>query len=291
MISGGNILQRKSVIVTDSSCNLSRENVDKYNIKVIPLRIITSEAEYLDGIDISSEEVYALMDKEVPKTSLPQPEYISNLYENIINEGYTDILHISISSGLSGTYNITNIVADSFRDKANIVIVDSKTLSGGLGLMCLRAAELLDSGKSIDEVANILIRQRKNMHGTFVIPTLEYLRKGGRVGLVEGVVGNLLNIKPVVYVNQNGVYETLAKARGFAKAKSLMLSTAIEKYKNVLVDAYIVHGMEKDIAIEFSEEVKSSLNVRNMFISILSPVLGVHTGKGLIGLILFPVEA
>lgn len=284
-------MQRKSIIITDSSCDLSKDNIKKLNIRVIPLRIITSTAEYLDGINISSEEVYSIMENEIPKTSLPEPEYIANVYDSVIKEGYTDILHLSISAGLSGTFNIMNIVADGFKDKANIIILDTKILSGGLGLLCIRASELLQKGMTIEEVADTLKAQRENMQGTFVVHTLEYLRKGGRVGLVEGVVGTLLNIKPIVYVNSNGIYETLAKARGFAKAKSIMLSSAIERYKNVLVDAYIVHGMSEDEANAYAEDVKSNLNIRNIFINILSPVLGVHTGKGLIGLILLPVEA
>lgn len=281
---------KKRIIVTDSSCDLSDETLKKLNIRMIPLRLITSKAEYKDRVNITSEEVYNILEKEIPKTSLPQPDDISNLYEELIAEGYTDILHISLSAGLSGTCNLVNIIAENYKDKANIVVVNSKTLSAGLGLLVLRASEMLEEGIEINEIAEKLIVLREAMQGTFVVHTLEYLRKGGRIGLVEGVVGALLNIKPIIYVNSNGIYETLAKARGFAKAKSIMLSSAYDRYKNQLVDAYIVHGMVEDEAKEFSESVKEALNIRNLIIHTLSPVLGIHTGKGLIGLIVLPVE-
>ncbi len=284
-------MKNKSIIITDSSCDISDNILKERNIRFVPLRIIASSAEYKDRIDISSEEIYSLLENEIPKTSLPNPDDISSLYEELINDGYTDILHISISAGLSGTCNLVNIIADNYRDKANIIVLNSKTLSGGLGLLVIRASDMLAEGLTIEEIAIKIEKQRKVMQSTFVVHTLEYLRKGGRIGLVEGVVGALLNIKPIVFVNQNGVYETLAKARGFAKAKSLMLSNAVDRYKDQLVDAYIVHGMVEEEAKQFSEEVKQSLNINNLFVNILSPVLGVHTGKGLIGLIVLPVEA
>ena len=284
-------MKNKSIIITDSSCDISDKILKERNIRFVPLRIIASSAEYKDRIDISSEEIYSLLENEIPKTSLPNPDDISSLYEELINDGYKDILHISISAGLSGTCNLVNIIADNYRDKANIIVLNSKTLSGGLGLLVIRASDMLAEGLTIEEIAIKIEEQRKIMQSTFVVHTLEYLRKGGRIGLVEGVVGALLNIKPIVFVNQNGVYETLAKARGFAKAKSLMLSNAVDRYKDQLVDAYIVHGMVEKEAKQFSEEVKQSLNINNLFVNILSPVLGVHTGKGLIGLIVLPVEA
>lgn len=282
------MLPNNTIIVTDSSCDLTAKMIEELNIRVVPLRIISSTREYRDRIEITDEQVYALMEKEIPSTSLPLPEDVESCYENILQEGYKNVLHISMSSGLSGTFNMVNIVAESFVDRLNIHVVDSKTLAGGLGLLVLLAHEKLMQGKSIEETIQIIHQVRSKQQGIFVVQTLEYLRKGGRIGMVEGVVGSLLNIKPIVYVNDDGVYETFAKGRGIQKAKRLMLEKTYERYKDQEVDVYIVHGMVEEEAKEFANHVQEKFNVHKLYFASLSPVLGIHTGKGMIGFILQP---
>lgn len=282
------MIKKDSIIVTDSSCDISNALLEKYNIRFVPLRLITSTKEYRDRIDISDEEVYQILEKEIPTTSLPLPEDVENLYDELIAEGYKNILHICISSGLSGTYNMVRVLAEEYADKANIYVVDSKTLSGGLGLLVLRAAEMLEEGLSFEEITKQFNALREKEMGMFMVQTLEYLRKGGRIGLVEGVVGSLLNIKPIIYVNSNGVYESLAKARGSLKAKALMLNKVAELYKNVLVDVHVVHARVLDEAKELCEKLKDLLQINKLYLEPVSPVLGMHTGKGLLGIIVLP---
>lgn len=279
---------KNTIIVTDSSCDLNDEILKAKDIRFVPLRLITSTKEYRDRVEISDDEVYSILDREIPTTSLPLPEDVEALYDEIVAEGYKNILHISISSGLSGTYNMVRVVAEEYADKINIKVVDSKTLSGGLGLLVLRASELLDEGLDMEQIAEKLEVLRTRETGMFLVQTLEYLRKGGRIGLVEGVVGSLLNIKPIIFVNPDGVYETMAKARGANKAKTLMLEKAAELYKNLLVDVHIVHARVLEEAKELSEKLKSILSIHELYIEPVSPVLGMHTGKGLLGIIVLP---
>ena len=197
--------KRKVVIVTDSSCDLSDEQLEAFGIRMISLRITCQKAEYRDRVEISQDELYALMETELPKTSLPIPDDVAKLYDELAEEGATDVLHLCISSGLSGTYNMVRMLAEDYQDRMNIRVIDSKTLSGGLGQMVLEAAKALQNGASPDEAVEIAQKVRKNQLCVFVIKTLEYLRKGGRIGLVEGVLGSILQLKPIIFVNDDGI--------------------------------------------------------------------------------------
>ena len=215
---------RKTVIVTDSSCDLSDEQLSRYGIRMISLRIVCQNAEYRDRIDIQEDELYELLTRELPKTSLPLPEDVTSLYESLAQEGVTDVIHMSISSGLSGTFNMVRMITQDFEGRMRVHMVDSRTLSMGLGMMVLAAARALEEGATPEEAIERAQTVRRNQLGMFVIRTLEFLRKGGRIGKVEGVVGSLLQIKPIIYVNDEGIYATLAKARGYRSAVDTMVS-------------------------------------------------------------------
>ena len=272
------------VLVTDTACDLSDEQLAAFDIRTVPLRINTSQGERRDRLEISPEELYVIMESELPKTSLPAPDDIADVYRRALDEGADRILHLSISSGLSGTFNIANTVAADFPEGV-ITVLDTRTLSCGEGLLVLSAAESLARGRTIPEVAAEMDRLRAGQLGCFVIPTLEYLRKGGRIGLVEGIVGNLLQIKPVIYVDDDGVYETLVKARGFKKAVSAMNEQFFQRYAGRRVRLAIVHGGAPEEAGELLALYREHMDVASCFISPVSPALAIHTGKGLLGAI------
>ena len=282
-------IQNETVaLVTDSSCDLSEEQLARYDIRFVPLRLSTSRGDMRDRIDIQPSELYEIMKTELPKTSLPQPGDISSVFRGLIGEGCTRVLYLSISSGLSGAYNLVRIITEEFPG-LKIDVVDSKTLSCGLGLLVLEAAEALDRGASVEEAIARVYACRKNQLGTFVIRTLEYLRKGGRIGLVEGVVGSLLQLKPVIFVNPDGVYQTLVKARGFTNALNAMSEEFFRRYAGQKVRLAIVHGGVPAEAESLRERFCAKLNVVSSFISPVSPCLAIHTGPGLLGAIVQPV--
>lgn len=283
---------RKTAIVTDSSCDLSDEQLKQYGIRMISLRVVCQNAEYRDRIDINEDEMYELLTHELPKTSLPLPEDVASMYDALCAEGFTDVIHISISSGLSGTYNMVRMITEDYGDRMNIRVVDSKTLSTGLGMMVLAAAEALHNGAEPDEAVQAARAVRGTQLGMFVIRTLEFLRKGGRIGLVEGVVGSLLQIKPVIFVNDEGIYQTLAKARGYKAAVDTMLNEAKRKFGDARIKLSVVNGRAREDAEALMERVKRELNVADgSFISSVSPVLAIHTGPGLLGIVANRAEA
>lgn len=275
----------KIALVTDTSCDLSDEQLARYDISMVSLRVVASGGEYRDRVEITQEEMYALLQNELPKTSLPLPEDISALYARLQSEGCTHILHLSLSSGLSGTYNMCRMLAEEV-EGIQVTLVDTKTLSCGLGLLVLTAAEMLEAGHSVEEVVEKIHEKRETQMGCFVIKTLEFLRKGGRIGLVEGVVGSILQLKPVIFVNKEGIYQTLTKARGLNNAMEAMFNECLRIYSGKPVHLVVVHGNAYAEAQKLLEKFKTKLDIRTSFISPVSPVLAIHTGPGLVGTII-----
>ena len=271
-------------LVTDTACDLLDEQLLQYDIRLVPLRIVTGQAEYRDRFEISPEALYPILEHEVPRTSLPLPEDVSALYRQLREEGATRILHLCMSGSLSGTFNMISILAKE-TESLQVDVFDSGTLSCGLGLLVLEAAECLSRGMPVEDVLTRLTALRRHQLGAFVIRTLEFLRKGGRIGLVEGVVGSLLKIKPVIYVNDDGVYATLSKARGFANALRTMQEEFFRRYQGRRVRVAIVHGNAEQEAQALLEVFRKHLEVVQGFVSPVSPALAIHTGPGLLGAI------
>lgn len=275
---------KKIAIVTDSACDLSDEILAQYNIRYVPLRLVYQGGEKRDRVEISSREVYALLPTEVPKTSSPLPEDVVALYDELADEGFTDAIHISISSNLSGTYNMVRMLASEYERMA-VHVFDCKSLSMQEGLITLSCARMLQETNDIKKILDHAQMLRENSMGMFVIRTLEYLRKGGRIGLVESVLGTMLQLKPIIFVNDNGVYETKAKARGHANALEAMIHEVTARFEKVRVRLAVVHGEAPAEGEKLLERLKGLLNVEESFLLPVSPVLGVHTGLGLLGII------
>ena len=271
-------------LVTDTSCDLSEEQLQAYDIRLVSLRVATSEGEFRDRLEIDQDTLYSLLKRELPKTSLPLPEDVSALYRQLKAEGCTRVVHMTISSNLSGTYNMVRLIAEE-TEGMQVDVVDTRTLSCGLGLLVLEAAESLAKGMSVEDTLARVEHLRATQLGAFVIRTLEFLRKGGRIGLVEGVVGSLLQIKPVIYVNDDGVYNTLVKARGFTNALNAMCDECFKRFQGKKVRIAIVHGAAYEEAVRLRDRFLEKLDVASSFISPVSPALAIHTGPGLLGAI------
>ncbi|MDR0898583.1 MAG: DegV family protein [Oscillospiraceae bacterium] len=280
---------KKIAMITDSACDIPDELLARYGIHYVPLRLIYRDGEVRDRVEISPEEVYAIMSESLPKTSLPLPEDVTSLYDRLADEGYTDAIHICISSGLSGTYNMVNMLAKEYT-RLNIRVVDTKSLSMQEGLVVLACARKLEETGDIDEVVALAQTVREKSLGMFVIRTLEYLRKGGRIGLVEGVLGTMLQLKPVIFVNQDGIYETLAKARGYANALEVLVREVTNRFNKSRIALAVIHGAAPQEGAKLLERLKGMLNIEESFLLPCSPVLGVHTGPGLLGVIAYDLN-
>ncbi len=275
----------KVAILVDSGTDVPVELQKKYGMYQISLCIHYTDGDYLDGVDITPREVYERFATEIPKTSLPTMEDIHAQFARIAADGYEKVIVVTISSGLSGTCQVVHLVAKEFPD-LQIHVVDTKNIGIGAGFSAMLAAELLEQGKTFAET---VARVEENVAHTkvfFCVDTLEYLRKGGRIGLVAGAIGTVLNIKPVISCNEDGIYYTVAKARGRANSlkKAIEQASAFAKQYGRCRMA-VVNG---DAAAEAAEVLKTMRtlypNAGHIFEGQISPALVVHTGPGLIGI-------
>lgn len=274
---------QKIALIVDSACDLPLEFINEKNIKLLPLRVTYSHGEYKDMIDITADEIYKNLEKEIPKTSLPSAEDLENILIELENNGYTHVIAVTISSGLSGTFNSIRLALED-HPKLTSYVFDTKILAMPEGIVAIEVAKLIEKGASFDEIVNAIPEIRRNITGYFTISTLDYLKKGGRIGKVAGTIGEMLNIKPIVSVDEEGVYYTVCKARGrkqsISKLTEILKSSLLEGPCNV----WVLHGGVLEEAQSVLESLKNLDNIVSIGISQISPALGVHGGPGLLGL-------
>lgn len=270
-------------LVTDSTADIPFEIAKKHDIKVIPLKVVCEDNEYLDGIDIQPDEFYGMLSKceTLPSSSQPAPADFIRLYEGLL-ESYSEIISIHLSTGLSGTVNAARLAGERFKGK--IQVVDSKSISLGIGLLVIEAAKYIHSGLAAAEIVKKIKEARDNSETMFTLDTLEYLRKGGRIGKVSGMVGSMLHVKPVVRVNEDGIYVPYAKTRTQDQAL-----VAIEKGFQQLakgrkaVKLAVAHGSAHEAASKLKERLENLFNIEAAMVAKVGPVIGVHTGPGTVG--------
>lgn len=269
----------KIAILTDSGANLSKEFVNAHkNLFMIPLMIVVDGKSYRDQVEITAKEIYDQIDEKDMTTSLPDLGDLDKAIQKIKEDGYTDLLVVNISSGLSGTFNAFRVELESV-EGLNITQFDTLTLGGGQGYLVEQALELAAKNTPVADIVKALTKQRyEDSLAIYTINTLKYLKKGGRIGKVEGTIGDMLRIKPVITVNDEGAYITLSKSFGLKRSLMSMKNLALEKFKGHKIDLTVHYASDKAKAIELSEMMKGLLDIRNLTISELTPVLGIHTG-------------
>ena len=232
-------MTKKIAIVTDSTSDLKSTELKNLEIESLPLKVIYDNKQFHDRVDIQPQEVYEKLDEEIPTTSMPSPKEIKETYLNLKDKGYTHIISIHISSGLSATYNNCKMVAEQM-EGINIEVIDSKMLSKGLGRLVLYAKELVDAGQyDFEKIIDKIEAKKEKIEVFFVVKTLKYLKEGGRIGKVAGTIAQLLNIKPIISIDDDGEYFTFDKVRGRNRSLKKIFSIVkdrLKEDKNYLLD-------------------------------------------------------
>lgn len=269
----------KIAVITDSGSNLNASFVEKHkNLQIIPLMIVRDGAQFRDQLDITAEQIYQEIDQRNFSTSLPPMSALEEAIDQAKKDGYSDVMVINISSGLSGTFNAFILTLNDVQG-IKVHQYDTKTLGAGQGYLVELALELIEAGKSPAEIIAAMDKCRfEESLAIYTINTLKYLKKGGRIGKVEGTIGDLLHIKPVITVNNEGVYVTLSKAIGMQRSLLNMKELLVKKFGDSLIDLTVHYGDDLEKASQLGAMLSKSLNVRNLNISALTPVLGIHTG-------------
>jgi len=278
-------------IVTDSAADLSQEEAQALGVTVAPLYITFPDGQ-VNSTEISADDFYnrlEAMSPHTPSTAQPSPGIFSDIYNRLAATG-EQILSIHISSGLSGTINSARQGA---KDAAGAVVhmFDSLTLSGGQRFQVLAAVRAMRAGWSVEQLMERLAKLREKTEVIYTLETLSYLARGGRIGRVQALAGALLNIKPIIRVEHaDGKYSTAGKARTIPKALTTISDLLAQEYGQTALWVSVMHGRFAEQAENLSDLLKERLNVAKLEILRISPVLGVHTGPGIVGATVCPMH-
>lgn len=276
----------KIKLVTDSTCDLSEELIKRYTIEVIPLYVNFKNKSYLDGVDIIVPEMYDMVKEsnELPKTAAPSPGIFHDVFEKYLNEGY-DVLYTGIGSKFSASFNSATIAKDMLKtDK--IYLVDSLNLSTGSGLLLLKAGQMIETGKTAGEIKSTLENIVPKVRSQFVINTLDYLYKGGRLNALSAFLGTMMRFKPIIKV-RDGVMGVGKKGRGKVEnAINIMIGDMLNEKEDIDEDfMMITHSLANEEAKYIRSKIETQVNVKNIYETQAGCVISSHCGKGTIGVL------
>lgn len=280
-------------IVTDSAADMPVEELEALEITCAPLYIQFPEGEVASS-DLSTDSFYdrlEAMQPKIPTTSLPSGGEFAALYRQVARQD-PNILSVHISSGLSGTLNSAQMGAEEAKPEANVATFDTMTLSGGERYMVLAAALAARAGWALPKVIARLEQIRADTEIVYTLETLEYLARGGRIGRVAAMAGGLLKLKPVIHVEHtDGKYTTVGRGRSISQALDVMTRHLAHLYGSKAVWVTVLHGRLPEAADALVARLQGQLNVARTDVLRVSPVLGVHTGPGVVGTAVTPMEA
>lgn len=267
-------------VVTDSSCDLPQRLVDALRIEIVPLSIRFGDEELVDREELDANEFWSRLKSApmLPETSAPSAGAFEARFRDLIERGATGIISINLSSRLSATMQAAQVAANAVRDDCPTVVIDSRTVSMGLGALCLTAARRAADGARLEEIVEDVISRRDRTRLFGALDTLEYLKRGGRIGNARALLGSMLSIKPIVEV-ADGVVEESGKVRTRSKA----LAALAERVKAQPIETCaVLHGQATDL--DDLLDLLSPVFPRDEIVTgLIGPVIGTHAGPGVIG--------
>ncbi len=276
---------KKVIITSDSTTDLSKELIERYNVGILPLLVTLGDKTYTDGVDIDADFIYDYVAKtgELPKTSAINIPTATDFFEKYVNEGYA-VVHFTISSEMSSTYQNCCIAASEFED---VYVIDTKNLSTGGGLLVVAAAEMALKGMEAKDIAEAVNNLTANVDASFVIDSLEYLHKGGRCSAVAAFGANLLKLKPCITV-KNGKMGVDKKYRG--RYSDVVKEYAAERLVNAddidLDRVFVTHaGCDEEIINSAVEIVKNALPFKEIFVTRAGCTVSSHCGRNTLGVL------
>lgn len=281
-------------IIIDSTTDLPKELIEKYDIDVLPLRVLINDKEYTDKETITVDEVYDAMKRGIcPKTSLPNPKRTYELFKEYASKGI-DFIFYSFSSKLSSTFQNAFLIIEELKEefpKVKMVALDTRAGSIGAGLIALQGAKLAEKGFSFENILRISKDCIKHIEHVFTIDDLNWLLKGGRIKKSSALIGNALNIKPILDV-KDGEMRVIKKIRGRKKALQTIVNILEERIKNFPNQIIgIAHADDFQTVLELKDMIVKKLgHNKNIIIEKIGSVLGSHLGIGGVGIFFFNQE-
>ena len=280
-------MSERVAIVTDSTAYLPDEVVQEHGIRVVPLQVVIGGTSYDEGSGVSSATVADALRAWTPvSTSRPGPFAFLSVYEQAAEEGYTSAVSLHLSSDMSGTYE--SAVMGARDSPIPVRVVDSRSLGMGLGFAVVTAAELAARGATLDEVTAAAEKRVGDASAVFYVDTLEYLRRGGRIGAAAAFLGSALAIKPLLHL-VDGHIEPLEKVRTSARAIARLEELAVERAGEGPVDVAVHHLANADRAAALAERLRGRLpELRHLHVSEVGAVVGAHVGPGMLAVVVSP---
>ncbi|MBE2975276.1 DegV family protein [Priestia megaterium] len=276
----------KIKVVTDSTIDLTLEEAEKYGIEMIPLCINIDNETYLDRVELTPTDFIEKMknSKELPKSSQPAIGSFVEVYERLVSEGY-DVISIHMTGGMSGTVRAAESAAQMV--EGNITVVDSMYITKALSFQVLEAVKMIEDGHTVEEIIMRLEEVRQNTNLFVVVDTLENLVKGGRIGRGKGLIGSLLNIKPIASL-ADGVYTPVAKVRSHSQIVKFLTKQFEEHTEGKSIKGVgLVHADGFGLASKLKESIVKARGYTQFSIEDTTPIISTHTGIGAIGFMYF----
>jgi fatty acid kinase fatty acid binding subunit len=281
-------MSSRFAIVTDSAADMGAL-AQANGVDVVPLTIRFGNQEYRDGIDLSSAEFYAKLKTtaQPPITAQPAPAVFVDTYRRLLAEGAERILSLHISAALSGTFNAASIAA-AMVDARRIEVVDTRSVSAGIAMLAIDARRRFEAGDSFEDVERAIRADVPCVELFATVPNLTYLARGGRIGGLRGLMGNVLKIVPILTL-KNGEVSEHAKVRTFARAVDQLVQTAVERMPvKGRARIAILHSVAPELAASIQERLRIAAEPRSEITCDIGPTVGTHAGPGAVGVCFIP---
>jgi DegV family protein with EDD domain len=278
-------------IVMDGSGDMPPDWAALYNIDIVPIYLHIGEQTFLQGVDLSDEDFYRVVDetRTIPKTAIPSPYQFAEFYRRIAQPEDT-ILSLHLSSKLSGMFASAQQAAHDLAGELNVITLDTGNGSAGLGYMCRDARVLERAGESLQNIVKRMEFIAQHMNIIFTVDNLEYARLSGRVKALQAALSSLLNIKPIIVLNQ-GALDMSERVRTRQKALSHIIDSMRQRLGEQLVNVAVVHARAPDVGQALLEQVKRTLNCKDLILTNLSIAVSAHLGPGTVGIVAYPASA
>ncbi len=277
-------------IVTDSSQDFAPDMLQSQGISVVPLTVHFGEEEFLDGFELRGSDFYQKLrtSSHHPHTSQPSPAAFQKVFDDISRDG-SEVIAITLSSSLSGTFQSATIARDTLPNREKIHVIDSKQASGGHGYMAIVANQMAQSGCSAQEIIEEIQRAIDTMVTVFSVDTLDYLARNGRIGRAQHFLGSMLNLKPILGLDREGYVTSVDRVRGKGRVIPRIIEIVQERIpKGAQVDAVITNALAPLEAAKLKEAMESIYTVQRYYESEIGAVIGSHTGPGTMALFVVP---
>ncbi|MDT8859068.1 DegV family protein [Alkalihalobacillus sp. MEB130] len=277
----------KVKIVTDSTADIPADLAEELGLTIVPLNVIFSETEsYEDGVTLLADDFYKKVEETntIPSTSQPTPYQFEEVYRSLLNDEECTILSIHLSSKMSGTYQAATIAKQSMEAEDSIHVIDSKRASYAVGIIVVELAKMAKEGHSLEDCRARLEELLQDTNVFFMVDTLEYLQKNGRIGKASAIFGSMLKIKPILSLSEEGEVYPFEKVRGQKKAMNRILEILKEKYGTDPVHVGISHAVNDSLAQEMMSNIKKEFDVKSDVITSIGAVIGSHVGPGTVSI-------